>query len=68
MGKMGNKVSKHYRIREDIASELGSLVVLSNRVRDDAVTKDITETMIVENAIVMYIRVIKDEMRKKGML
>jgi hypothetical protein len=64
---MDNKVRKSYRIREDICKEFESLVFLSNRglKRGDAV---ISENGLVEDAMAMYLRCIKERARGKASL
>lgn len=51
---MSKKISRHYRIREDILQELSGMLVLLNRDRNEN-DREITETYIVEAAIVMFV-------------
>ena len=64
---MDKKVRKAYRIREDIVLELEGLVRISNR---DILPGDkvITETYLLEDALVMYINCVKQMRRGQASL
>ena len=53
-----SKVSKHYRIREDIALELNGLMNCINRNLEPG-QRELKEIYIVESAIVAYIAKVK---------
>lgn len=55
---MAKKISRHYRIREDILAELSGMMVCINRNLEPG-QKELTETYIVESAIVAYIKKVK---------
>lgn len=58
MEKEVKRVRKNFRFRPDILAELEGLVVILNRDRSEDANV-ITETFIIESAIVAYVKTIK---------